>query len=450
MFRVRAREATTVAPTLLERLGQALEAAGVIYCQWKGHWKRTRWESGAGDIDLLVDSAWADRLEIELGRLGFKPAVAPLEAQIPGTESWIGFDADRLSLAHVHLHRRLIVGGYWTTVYRLAMERAVLDSAVPRFPFPVPAPELEFIMFVLRTVQRYSPRDILAPRQPRWLADTQPEFTYLRNQVDRDVLVARLAELLPSVDVAFFDACTRSLAPQASRWTRLWLRRGLQKRLEPHASHPPLNLLVRRIGRSLRLLPRARGLHPARGAGGGHRLPRAPPVARGGVVLPPHHGPRSDHSADGGTRDRRAAQDRRAAGLRAGPFSHHLGDGLDRSRRAARGRRTHAARGAGRPQDPRLVGGVAVARSRFVLEVAGPAGSGKTTVTQLLTARPHIVSASVWNLPKPLYAASAVRALPAIGALIGASRWIPREETEQLIRLEALDVFLSGLLERGN
>jgi len=265
MFRVRAREATTVAPTLLERLGQALEAAGVIYCQWKGHWKRTRWESGAGDIDLLVDSAWADRLEIELGRLGFKPAIAPLEAQIPGTESWIGFDAGRLSLAHVHLHRRLIVGGYWTTVYRLAMERAVLDSAVPRFPFPVPAPELEFIMFVLRTVQRYSPRDILAPRQPRWLADVQPEFNYLRNQVDRDLLVARLAELLPTVDVAFFDACTRSLAPRASRWTRLWLRRGLQKRLEPHASHPPLNLLVRRIGRSLRLLPRARGLHPARG-----------------------------------------------------------------------------------------------------------------------------------------------------------------------------------------
>jgi len=91
-----------------------------------------------------------------------------------------------------------------------------------------------------------------------------------------------------------------------------------------------------------------------------------------------------------------------------------------------------------------------VARSRFVVEVAGPAGSGKTTVTQLLSARPHVVSASVWRLPKPLYAASAVRALPAIGALVGASRWIPWEETEQLIRLEALDVFLSGLLERGN
>ena len=253
------------APSLLDRLGQALETAGVVYCQWKGHWKRTRWETGAGDVDLLVEPAGADRLEIELGRLGFKRAVAPPEAQFPGTASWIGYDDRRLSLAHVHLHRRLIVGGYWTTVYRLAMERAVLDTAVPRVPFPVPAPELEFIMFVLRTVQRYSPRDLLAPRQPRWLTDAQPEFTYLLNQVDRELVVTRLAELLPTVDVAFFDACTQSIRPNASRWGRLWLRRGLQRRLEPHASHPPLSLLVQRIGRSLRVVPRARGLHPVRG-----------------------------------------------------------------------------------------------------------------------------------------------------------------------------------------
>ena len=266
MFQVRTQDEVTMAvPTLLERLGQALEAAGVVYCQWKGHWKRTRWETGAGDVDLLVDPASADRLDIELGRQGFKRAVAPPEALIPGTGNWIGYDDRSHTLAHIHVHRRLIVGGYWTTVYRLAMERAVLDTAVPRRPFPVPAPELEFIMFVLRTVQRYSPRDLLALRHPRWLANVQPEFAYLRSQVDRQLVVTRLAELLPTVDVAFFDACTRSLELKASRWGRLWLRRGLQQRLAPHASHPPLGLLVQRIGRSLRLLPRARGMHPVRG-----------------------------------------------------------------------------------------------------------------------------------------------------------------------------------------
>jgi len=259
------RQAPAATPTLLERLGEALDVAGVAYCQWKGHWKRARWETGAGDVDLLVDAAGAERLDTELVRLGFKPAVLPQEAQIPGTASWFGYDASYQRLAHVHVHLRLLVGGYWTTVYRLAMERAVLDTAVPRRPFPVPAPELEFIIFVLRTVQRYSARDVLALRHPRWLAETQPEFVYLLRQVDRRLLLARLADVLPAVDVAFFDACTRSLRPGASRWGRWWLRLGLHGRLEPHASRPPLGLLVRRIGQRLRLLPRAHGLRPARG-----------------------------------------------------------------------------------------------------------------------------------------------------------------------------------------
>ena len=84
-----------------------------------------------------------------------------------------------------------------------------------------------------------------------------------------------------------------------------------------------------------------------------------------------------------------------------------------------------------------------MARPRFVVEVAGPAGSGKSTVSRWLTQRSQVVAASIWGLPRPLYAASAVRVLPAIGALVGAARWLPWEETEQLIRLDAI-VLLDG------
>jgi hypothetical protein len=52
-------------------------------------------------------------------------------------------------------------------------------------------------------------------------------------------------------------------------------------------------------------------------------------------------------------------------------------------------------------------------------------------------------------LPHPLYAASAVRTLPEIGALVGAARWLPWEETEQLIRLDALDVYLRRVQGNG-
>src|ERR1051325_5659201 len=51
--------------TLIERLADPLERAGISYCQWKGHSKRTRWLTGAGDLDLLVDpAAWRALVEV--------------------------------------------------------------------------------------------------------------------------------------------------------------------------------------------------------------------------------------------------------------------------------------------------------------------------------------------------------------------------------------------------
>jgi len=88
-----------------------------------------------------------------------------------------------------------------------------------------------------------------------------------------------------------------------------------------------------------------------------------------------------------------------------------------------------------------------VSRPPFVVEVAGPAGSGKSTVASLLRERSQVVATSIWGLPRLLYAASAVRVLPDIGALVAAARGLPWEETEQLIRLDALDAFLRRLPE---
>ena len=49
-------QTSSLAPdrSLVERLGEALKHERVAYLQWKGNWKRTRWMSGEGDIDLLV------------------------------------------------------------------------------------------------------------------------------------------------------------------------------------------------------------------------------------------------------------------------------------------------------------------------------------------------------------------------------------------------------------
>ncbi len=81
----------------------------------------------------------------------------------------------------------------------------------------------------------------------------------------------------------------------------------------------------------------------------------------------------------------------------------------------------------------------------IVVELAGPAGAGKSTVWRLLTARTRVVHASVWNLPRRLLVASALRMLPAMTSVVLRSGTLPWEELKQMIRLDALRRYLHRL-----
>ena len=74
----------------------------------------------------------------------------------------------------------------------------------------------------------------------------------------------------------------------------------------------------------------------------------------------------------------------------------------------------------------------------IVVELAGPAGAGKSTVWWLLTTRARAEHASVWNLPRSLLVASALRTLPAMTAVVCRSGALPWEDLKQMIRLDAL------------
>ena len=90
----------------------------------------------------------------------------------------------------------------------------------------------------------------------------------------------------------------------------------------------------------------------------------------------------------------------------------------------------------------------------MIVELVGPAGAGKTTVGEVLTRRAgdgkarvrvtqYHACPSVWGLPRPLVTAGALRALPAMAALVRCARALPWEEMKMLIRLAALDQFLA-------
>src|SRR6266550_2096117 len=162
-----------------------------------------------------------------------------------------------------------------------------------------------------------------------------------------------------------------------------------------------------------------------------------PPDARGGApLLPAHPRSRRPDRARGRSRDRRTAQDHRTRRLRAPPQPGGPERRLDRQRRALRGSRAAAGPGRRGSQGPHLGG--ALTRMGLVVELVGPAGAGKSALSEHLARRPGVVRASIWNLPRGAWLLNAVRSLPTLLAVGVRTRPFPWEDMRHLVRLRTL------------
>jgi len=243
-------EAAAPAP-LVARLGEALAKRGVSYCQWKGHGKRERWESGRGDIDLLVDrAAWRDFAAV-LGELGFKLILPPPGREAAGVFHYFGLDERTGKLIHVHAYARLVIGLPWRTHYRLPLERALLDSAVQQAVFKAPAPELELIVQVLRMSLRHGLLDPLRRTPPHWLDGALPELDRLEEQTAPAAVHAALRRYLPEVSDHLFERCRNALGPHSPPRrrpaARLMLEQALAAHRAPRALFAPAERVLRRL-----------------------------------------------------------------------------------------------------------------------------------------------------------------------------------------------------------
>lgn len=238
---------------LVRRLADALSAAGVRHCQWKGHRKRARWLAGEGDIDLLVAREHSAAFEAIVADLGFKAAATPDAQHTPGVVSYFGWDPGIEGLVHLHVYHHLTIGSPWRREYHLPLEQSLLDSATRQELFAVPAPEHDFIVTVLRTMLRIAPHHALGTARPRWLAEAQSVLAELDGQWDTGTASRVLACYLPDVDLSFLQSCGASLRAGEPWLLRLSLRRELHRRLASHAR-------TRSLGRAVAAVaPRAGG-----------------------------------------------------------------------------------------------------------------------------------------------------------------------------------------------
>jgi thymidylate kinase len=260
---------------LVAQVSDALEAAGILYCQWKGHGKRDRWSAALGDLDLLVDRRAASRFGIALERLGFKLAIPAPDLHVPGVISYLGLDASLGRLVHVHAHFHLVIGSAWRRHYHLPIETAILDASGPRVPFRTPSPEHELLLFVLHQVLRHDLRGLWRSGEPAWLRQIEPELHRLESAANPRRVAAELHRLLPDVSHRLFLRCLESLRPGCAAATGIRARSALEWRLRTYLRRPPLTSLA------------ARAVRPALRAGlrNGWRWLPGKRLAAGGSVI---------------------------------------------------------------------------------------------------------------------------------------------------------------------
>jgi thymidylate kinase len=217
---------------LVRALTDALETERVSYCHWKSNAMLDRSRTGANDLDLLIRRSDIDAFSRVLHELGFKQATKPSRS-LPGIQDYYGHEPTSDRLVHVHAHSQLIVGDDLTKSYRVPLENAFLDSTIRDGEFPIPIPELELIMLVIRLTLKHSTWDAMLAKRARIPGSALEELAFLQERADERELGALLEQHLPFVEREAFDAAMGSI--RSSTTARVRACRQLSAQLAPCA-----------------------------------------------------------------------------------------------------------------------------------------------------------------------------------------------------------------------
>lgn len=248
-----------------------LDEHRIEYCHWKSNDALDRSASGENDLDLLVRRSHGRAFFELVHRLGFKPARAPRLAEMPGVVDYYGLDEVSGRLVHLHVHFQLVVGDDRTKNYRLPLADALLDSATHGALFRTPAPELEFVVFVIRMILKHSVWDAMLEGFGRLKEAERRELAHLRSRLEPAKLAEAVERHAAFVGRSVFDDCVEALDPGAGWWHRIRSGARLQWALRAHTRRVSATDLALKATRRLELGVRRRtGRIPrSRLAGGG-------------------------------------------------------------------------------------------------------------------------------------------------------------------------------------
>jgi len=223
---------------LVKKLCEVLDNEQISYCHWKSNWRLSSWLKGEGDLDLLVASVDAQRFASAAYGLGFVQAASPQKEETPGVLHLYGWDKEAEKFVHLHVYHRLLLGHDLTNNYHLPIEELLLESTDNTGLIPIPQPEFELVVFVLRKVLSSSTSEAMLRRmmgRSAGFEKTAHELDYLESNSNRASVYERLNRIVPGLEVSFFERCLESLRLESSAWNRMIVRLQLEEVLSANA-----------------------------------------------------------------------------------------------------------------------------------------------------------------------------------------------------------------------
>jgi thymidylate kinase len=235
---------------LVASLCRSLEREQINYCHWKSNAAIERSYRGDNDLDLLIAEEHAGRLRRALDGLGFVRAEMPAQYRSKGVEDYYGLDSTG-KLVHVHAHFRLVLGDDATKNHRVPIEQAYLRSATQQGLFPIPAPEFEYLVLVIRMVLKHQTPDAIAGLRGSLSKSERQELRFLQERIDRNKVNAILETHAPYIGKELFGQCKDSLGKPARLRLRTRTAAELERRLEPWSERPRSHDAILRVWRRL-------------------------------------------------------------------------------------------------------------------------------------------------------------------------------------------------------
>jgi thymidylate kinase len=248
---------------LVIELTDRLRDGGVTYCHWKSNAAIDRSMSGVNDLDLLVARADSLRFERILLDCGFRQARSPRE--VLGLEDFYGIDPTSGRVVHVQPHYELVLGDDMTKSFRIPVEGAFLASAETAGPIPLPSPEFEYIVFLLRMAVKHCPLEAQIARKGRLTRTEREELEYLEDRVDRNRVRDLVATHLPLLTIEILDAARGAVERDAGILQRARVGRRVIRMLASQGRRSPAGDLLLKVWRRIAKPRGPAGKRPARG-----------------------------------------------------------------------------------------------------------------------------------------------------------------------------------------